>query len=48
VIAVTRIARGPVAWPHVARQSAPRANGINGVPKGVSIIAITSARTVCA
>jgi hypothetical protein len=41
-----RIARRPVGWWPVARVFAPRASAIAAVPKAVSIIAITSARTV--
>jgi hypothetical protein len=40
-----RIARRRVVPTHVAHRSGPRANGIVRVPKAVSIIAITSART---
>jgi hypothetical protein len=46
VIAAMRIARRPVGWWPVARVFAPRASAIAAVPKAVSIIAITSARTV--
>jgi hypothetical protein len=38
-----RIARRRVAWRPAVPQSAPRVSGIAAVPKGASIIAITSA-----
>jgi hypothetical protein len=41
-----RIARRRVVRTRVAHRSGPRGDGIVRVPKGVSIIAITSARTV--
>jgi hypothetical protein len=44
VIAATRIARRRVARRPAARRSTRRANAIGAVLKGVSIIAITSAR----
>jgi hypothetical protein len=44
VIAATRIARRRVVWRRVVTASAPPANAIAAVPKGASIIAITSVR----
>jgi len=45
VIVAMHIARRHAEWRHETHRSARRANAIDVVPKGASIIAITSART---